>query len=170
MSSAFGNAWNSCYLGQTSVLKKKATQETFQAGLCWTMFAPVRWKPCSTLGLWPLQGAGLPGTASSSSSWLLKVRPRNPLPSSWGMPRGSNLYQLPIAASWPWPQNWLTLIWQYTLISCLPARSHSRETEKQMGHKSKTFLFPKHKSVHKKSLWYICMSLLHESIEWTALI
>lgn len=146
----------------------------------WTMpnSALVRWKwllkttyskPCSAQGLWSQQGAELPGSVSSSSSCLLKVRPRNPLPSTWGMPRGSNLHELPIAASWPWPQNWLIFIWQYTLISCLPARSHSREMEKQMGHKSKTSHFPKSKSVHRKSLWCVCMSLLHESIEWTAL-
>lgn len=177
MSSAFGNVQNPCYLGQTSVLKNKATQQAFQARLCQTLFALVWWKwlltyskPCSAPGLWPLQGAGLPASASSFSSWQLKVRPRNPLPCTWGMPRGSTLHQLPIAASWPWPQNWLILIWQYPLISCLPARSHSGETEKQMGHKSKTSLFPKCKSVHKKSLWSICMSLLHELMEWTALI
>lgn len=179
MSSAFGNVWNPCYLGQTSVLKNKATQQAFQGGLCPTLFALVRWKwlskttyskPCSEPGLWPLQGAGLPGSVSSASSWLFKVTPRNPLPSMWGMWRGSNLHQLLIAASWPCPQNWLILIWQYTLISCLPAKSHSRETEKQMGHKSKTSLFPKCKSVYRNSLWCICMSLLHESIEWAAAI
>lgn len=179
MSSAFGNMRNPCYLGQTSILKKKATQQTFQAGLCRTLFALVLWKwllkttyskPCPAPGLWSLQGAGLPGSAMSSSPWLLKVRRRNPLPSTWGMPRGSYLHQLPIAASWPRPWNRLILIWQNTLISCLPARSHSRETEKQMGHKSKTSLFPKHKSVHRKSLRCISMSLLHESIERTALI
>lgn len=135
---------NPCYLGQTSVLKNKATQQAFQARLCQTLFALVWWKwlltkskSCSAPGLWPLQGAGLPGTASPFSSWLLKVRPRNPLPSTWGMPRGSTLHEFPITASWPWPQNWLILTWQYPLISCLPARSHSGETEKQMGHKKK---------------------------------
>lgn len=41
MSSAFGNAQNPCYLGQTSVLKNKATQQAFQARLCQTLFVEV---------------------------------------------------------------------------------------------------------------------------------
>lgn len=40
----------------------------------------------------------------------------------------------------------------------------------KMGHKSKTSPFPKCKSVYRNSLWCICMSLLHESIEWTPVI
>lgn len=112
-----------------------------------------------------LQGAGLPGSASSLSSWLLKVRPRNSLPSTWDMPRGSSLHELPITASWPWPQNWLILIWQYPLFHA-SLLEVTVEREKQMGHKSKTSLFPKCKSVHK-SLWSICMSLLHEKMELT---
>lgn len=43
MLSAFGNVQNPCYLGQASVLNNKATQQTFQDGLCWTLFALVQW-------------------------------------------------------------------------------------------------------------------------------
>ena len=68
MSSAFGNVRNPRYLGQTSVLKNKATQQTFQAGLCRTLFALVRWnwllkttysKPCSCTG-----------AVASAGSWV----------------------------------------------------------------------------------------------------